>query len=123
MILLDSSIIIAAFREDEKHHYEALKILRSGSDFMLLDHILSETLTVLKIKEGHKVAKNCLHFLLNNQKIAFQQVSQITLTNTIKYFEENQTTLSFVDTILFIFCKEKHMLLSTFDKDLQKQFS
>ncbi|PKL36503.1 hypothetical protein CVV38_01190 [Candidatus Peregrinibacteria bacterium HGW-Peregrinibacteria-1] len=120
MIILDSSIIIAMFRNNEKHHGDAVAIWKSGSDFLLFDYVLSEVLTVLKIREGHDVADRCADFLTNNLKIFIEQIDEIQLSKAVSFFRDVKNNLSFVDTVLLLQSKERAVPLATFDRELAK---
>ncbi len=120
MILVDSSIVIAAFREAETHHLEALEILNLAGNILILDYVLLEVATVLKLKEGHKTATCCLDFLTNNENVFIKSLEDHELQETITFFQKNKNKLSFVDTALLVFKKMHHTSLATFDQELIK---
>ncbi len=120
MILVDSSVIIAAFREGETHHSEALEILNLAGDILILDYVLMEVGTVLKLREGHDVAARCLDFSTNNENIFIRSLESHELQETITFFQTHPNKLSFVDTALLVFKRMHQYPLATFDKDLMK---
>lgn len=123
MILVDSSIIIAAFREEETLHQEALEILRDAGKILLLDSVISEIATVLKIRESHGISVQCLDFLMNNRDITIHHSSPEDFEKTLSFFQREKNKLSFVDTALLLLGKKKGIPLATFDKDLGKAFT
>lgn len=123
MLLIDSSIVIAAFREQEEHHKDALSILASAEKILLLDVVLLEIITVLKMREGHTRAIKCMDFLTKNKDIIFERVNDKDFFATLDFFKKYKNNLSFVDTTLLTVVNTRNIPLATFDKDLQKEFS
>lgn len=123
MILIDSSIIIAAFREQEEHHNDALAILASAEKVLLLDIVLLEIITVLKMRENHGRAVKCMDFLTKNKDITFERVNDKDFFSALHFFREHKNNLSFVDTALLTVVNTRNITLATFDKDLQKELS
>lgn len=120
MMILDSSVIVAMFRKDDVHHKEALKIWKTWKNFLLFDHILSESLTVLKLRENLDIASNCAEFLMKNEKITIEQISLKDIEDTVMFFIIDKNKLSFIDTLLLIQSQKRKIPLATFDKDLIK---
>jgi predicted nucleic acid-binding protein len=123
MIILDSSIIIAAFRRNEIHHQDAINIMKQNEDIMILDYVITEVATVLKMREGETIANKCLDFLVNNQNIEICFLNNDEFSKTVNYFLNHKNKLSFIDTALFVFSKSKKIALATFDKELGKSFN
>ena len=121
MLLVDSSIIIAAFRKNEIRHQQALNILAFAEEIIILDYVLSEIATVLKIREGHAIATECLEFLVENQQVHIKQVDKNCLYEAANFFREQKNKLSFVDTILLQYKRVHKISLATFDKELVKR--
>ena len=120
MLIIDSSVLIAAFRTTEKHHPEALKILQMAKTIIILDYVISEVATVLKIRENKETASQCLEFLEKNKEIEIKQTEKSDFKESIKFFKTNKNKLSFVDTVLLIISKNNNLPLATFDKELGK---
>jgi len=120
MVVLDSSVIIAVFRKNELLHKKALEIIQSVEKIVLLDFVLAEILTVIKLKEGFQQAVKISHYLKNNEDVFIKTLNQQELLQTIDFFENNDNKLSFIDTALLIFSKSQNIKLLTFDKHLQK---
>jgi predicted nucleic acid-binding protein len=123
MILIDSSVIIAAFRTNEIHHQDALDILSTANNILLLDSVVSEIATVLKMRENFEVASQCLSFLTQNTDIEIMSLSKNEFHQTCHMFINTNNKLSFVDTSLIIIKKTKNIPLATFDKEIIQYIS
>jgi predicted nucleic acid-binding protein len=121
-LVIDSSIIIAAFRKQEAKHQLALEIIINSKQIVVLDYVLSEVATVLKLRESWNIASKCLEFLINNKDIAQARITNSLLKRVIDYYQKNQNQLSFVDTAILLYTKEQQATLATFDQDLAQEF-
>ncbi|MFA6305157.1 MAG: PIN domain-containing protein [Candidatus Gracilibacteria bacterium] len=120
MKILDSSVIISVFRQQEKNHKKALQIFISNEKFLITEYVIAEVLTVLKMREGLKIANRCYDFISNTKDIEIVPIENIIFNKALSYFSQNKNNLSFIDTILLILSKENQIELVSFDKDLQK---
>ena len=120
MLLVDSSVIIAAFRENEAHHQDALALLQADSAFFVPSCVLSECATVLKLREGFEVATKCMEFLLQNTDFSVLHIDRKIFVKATEFFIGHDNDLSFVDTVLLILADSLDAPVATFDKDLQK---
>ncbi|MDP2643018.1 MAG: PIN domain-containing protein [Candidatus Peregrinibacteria bacterium] len=120
MKILDSSVIISIFRQQEKNHKKALQIFISNEKFLIPECVIAEVLTVLKMREGLKTANKCYDFISNTKDVEITPIENIIFNKALAYFSQNKNNLSFVDTILLVLSKENQMELISFDKDLQK---
>jgi len=121
MKIIDSSVIIAAFRKQEQNNKKALQVFISNEKFLILDYVLSEVLTVLKMRENFETAKKCHDFLSNTKDIEIAQTEPEIFEKALRYFSTNRNNLSFVDTVILTSSKENNMGIITFDKDLKKK--
>lgn len=120
MKVLDSSVLIALFRTGETLHEKAVRLFMGKEDFLVMDYVLGEVITVLKLRESFEVSKKCLEFLTSVEGIKIVETDSETFWSAIDFFSENKNKLSFIDTLLFLFSKEHDLQLITFDKDLKK---
>ena len=123
MLVIDSSVIIAAFRRQEERHNDALEILNFGQEILLLDYVLAEVLTVLKMKEGYKISNKCLDFLENCEGFLIRRLANAEFKSSVEFFKLNNNKLSFVDVCLVTFTKAQGLPLVTFDKELADCFN
>ena len=118
--ILDSSVIISLFRQDEPLHEIAKDTFQSGNKFWVLDHVIAEVLTVLKIKEPPHVYQQCEQFLTQNEDIIIIYTDPPLFQQVQYFFVSNHNKLSFVDALLLLKSKTENIPLLTFDKELQK---
>lgn len=120
MLLIDSSIIISFFRKNEILHKEAINIIQNSNKILIIDYVLSEVLTVLKMREWFEIANLCLDFLENNNDIEILNIPKEYFDKSKEVFKKYNNKLSFVDILLTVVKNEKNINLATFDKDLVK---
>lgn len=120
MKILDSSVIISIFRQQEKNHKKAIQIFTSNEKFLIPEYVIAEVLTVLKMREGLETANKCYDFMSNTKDVEITPIENIIFNKALTYFSQNKNNLSFIDTILLILSKENQLELISFDKDLQK---
>jgi len=120
MKLLDASVIIAFFRDNEALHDKAVAIFQAPEDYVIMDHILGEVITVLKLREGFEMAKNALAILTNVEGIRIYETQPEIFWSAIDAYGKTKNKLSFIDTLILTLAKENRLELLTFDKDLAK---
>lgn len=123
MKILDSSVIIAFFRRNESLHESAVDIFMQKEKFLVLDYVLAEVLTVLKLREGFDVAKDCAEFLNNVSDVEIFHTNADVFNAASDFFVRNRNQLSFIDTLLLTFARSEKFELVTFDKELKKMGS
>lgn len=124
MKILDSSVIIALFRKNEKLHKKALQlILDDDGIFVVPDYVLSEVLTVLKMREGLEVMKNCLDFLENSEDFKIYYTDKLIFGKAVERLRNTDNNLSFVDTLLLELSNLENLDLLSFDKEINKSKS
>ena len=74
--LVDSSVLVAFFRQKDCFHGQAVKWLETQRNFLISDYVLLEVSTVLQIKEGHKAALEALNFLIFNKDIEVLKLTE-----------------------------------------------
>lgn len=122
MIFLDSSVLISAFREEELQHKKALALLEGAEKIILLDYVILETITVLKMRRGREISQRCIDFIDNYDGIEKYRLSESELeVAMIEFQKEENRKLAFVDTCLLMLSKKNQIPLQTFDKELQKR--
>lgn len=120
MKLLDSSVIVAFFRIGDSCHKKAVEIFFEKDDFLLTDHVISEVLTVLKLKEDFEVVQKCVDFLTSVQGIRIHETQPELFWSAMDFFQKTKNRLSFTDTLLLLLSRENRIPLVTFDKELAK---
>lgn len=120
MKLLDSSVIVAFFREDELDHDIAAQMFRGNENFVVTDYVLAEVATVLKLREGFEAAKIALEYLVSIDGIQIYETKAELFWSAMSFFQKNKNKLSFTDTLLLLLSRENRIPLVTFDKELAK---
>lgn len=127
MILIDTNVIVAFFRESELDHNRAREVLAPLEEFAISDYVLGEVLTVLQLREGKAMAQTALEYLTQTKTILLARLSQEELEMSMDFFSKQDEGLSFVDGSLLILSRERDYSLLTFDKALiesaKKHFS
>lgn len=120
MHLLDSSILIAFFRENELQHAHCRQLLASFQNFAVSEYVLLEVATVLKLKEGMAVSKKAVDLLYRNSDVTLVKLNDGELEATVEFFSKEPSRISFVDASLLILSKRRKLQLLTLDKQLKK---
>ena len=118
-MIVDSSALIAYFRKKDVFHLISVEMIESLDKLTIPDYILAETLTVLKLKESWETATKCADFLTNSVNISIRPTPPLEFETTLKFFNKNRNSLSFVDTLLVILCKKEKQAVMTFDNEIQ----
>ncbi len=120
-IIIDSSVWIAFFLENDSLHTTALKlqkeILRTK---YIPDFVYFEVCTVLRKKAGLQHCTNFVEFIEKSQDIEVVSfVSDITSFSTF-FLQKSYEKLSFVDSTLLYLYKKDACTILTFDKEILK---
>ena len=119
MYLLDSNVLIALFRKDETNHQDVSTFFKEVTSFAITDHVLSEVATILKIKEGVKIAKKAMELLIKNKDVLLLQLNPAEIEGSSKLFLKSPK-ISFVDASLIVLAKDRDFELVTLDKAMVK---
>jgi len=120
LTLVDSSVLVSFFVEEDSNHESALKYLDPLEEFAITDYILLEVTTVLKNKVGLDAAKKAVEFLTENKNIHFLSLTNEELGGTLKCFFEQKHSISFVDASLLVMVKQRGMQIATLDQNMVK---
>ncbi len=123
MILLDSNIIIAAVKTEEKHHKKAKTLLECDEDFLILDMVLSEIYTILLLRTSYKHAIKTIEWIDSDSRFTIKNISDKNRQKTISFLQKNKTKLSFVDALLLVIHQSENIKLATLDKELIGQLT
>ena len=120
MILLDSCILIAYFRENEVKHSAAVEIINNNDEIILSDYVLSEIYTVLMIREDLDIAKKAINWIISCPKINIIKIKENEIKNILLFIDNNKAKLSFVDISLLVISKNRWYKLISYDTELIK---
>lgn len=124
MLLIDSAVLIASAREKDPQHQRATELLRamlqSSETLILTDHILDETLTYLKRKEGKKVAYQTGMYLFQEPNVRIEYSSP-ERSNAALLLLGKIDSISFCDALSIVIMQELGIKkICSFDADFDK---
>lgn len=116
--IVDSSVLIAFYIEDDSCHKEAFALLQEIERGTLLLHpyVIQEVVTVLVYKSGVALAKK---FIADIQKAHNVTVLPVDVTREMKRFVSLNKRVSFADSSLIAAAEGYRFPLVTFDKQLR----
>ena len=120
-MILDSSVIVAYFNEGDTQFLEARALMNETPEWLILEPILFETITVLQIRVGKTVAKKALHYLREDPKTKILNTDQHDIAEAFRYFELQTGSLTLYDWLLVAASKRTGIILKTFDQKLNRQ--
>ncbi len=120
MVILDSSVIIALFKDSDIHHERAKKYFYSDEDLVIPTCALNEILSVLKMRNGLEAVKNCTEFIYNSENIDIYDMGNELVDEAVQFFAKHKNNLSMTDTLLLTLSRKTKIPLLTFDKELEK---
>lgn len=122
MIVLDTSLIISFFDEEDVLHQKAVKIFeefeKEGKQLLLTDYVLNEAVSVTLRKGGLDKSKELLEFLLEYKNMEIFHVDADGFMEVINIFKEQKDNLSFIDCSLLWLAQAYGFRVETFDKNL-----
>jgi predicted nucleic acid-binding protein len=118
--IVDTNILVAALRKQERDHEKALEILSGIESLWITDFIIIELANVLCIRESRKIAKEAIQGLLLSEAVHMTRMEASELQETLKQYTIPNNTLSIVDLSLTILQTTRKARIHTFDKKLQK---
>jgi len=119
MVILDSCVLIAYFRENELNHDEAVKIMEQSRKIIINDYVLGEIYTVIMLRDSQTKAKEVLNWIIRDPLIQTERLLKQELDEVIDTLNQNNAKLSFVDVSLVVQAKSLNCELITFDKKLK----
>ena len=123
MVLLDSNVWVAYLHETDSLHTKAAAILdeivATGELVVLPEYVLSEVISVVRLRVGTEAAKEFVLRVLDSEWVCIlERTKREYLTTCMMIVAGDYPKLSFVDCMLCILASKYHVV--TFDKELQK---
>lgn len=123
MIYLDTTFIVSLFINTEVHHQKSVKIWNDNrnEEKIISNVILSETITLLKIKlkENTKAIIEIFESIIDTCKIIYED-KQLTM-KSFKVFVKYDSTISLADALsVAIMQKLKIIEIASWDSDFNK---
>ncbi len=119
-MIIDTSVFIAAYDENDPKHLKAVGIIKEtdNSGAFISDYIINETVSVALRKFGLTKAKEIANALTNSRKLIVGYTTQEDFKEIIELFKTQSDHLSFVDCSILWMAKEINMEVASFDKNL-----
>lgn len=115
-IILDSNIWIGYFNEKDSLHKQSVKMVEDLSAVYVPEYVVLESVSILKMKSGSKLANICLDIFTDSKNIIVLPSSSI-FKKTVDLFQTlNDKHLSFVNMSLLALSRDYEV--KTFDKKL-----
>ncbi|MBI4121774.1 MAG: type II toxin-antitoxin system VapC family toxin [Parcubacteria group bacterium] len=120
MVLLDSSVWVALFHDDDSQHERAIKIVDEIDGKIGLPHSIAfEVANVLTYKASKATADAFLFHAINNRDIEIMPDNFIAGSFL---FLETKKQISLTDVSLVVLAKQNKYDLFTFDKQMEGLF-
>ena len=114
--LVDSSVWIAAYLQNDPNHEKCKRLLIRIDDKILLPYcVLSEVATVLTYKHSKKQALEFIRVVTSSNNIEFIDDD---MHKELAFFKTLPQRISFTDAALLLIAKERKAKLLTMDKQL-----
>lgn len=120
MILVDSCVLIAAFKQWEVHENHAINLLKSGKRIWVMDYVISETMTVIQMRESHDAMKKCIQYITIHPYIEIIKTSPMIYNHSLQSMVSHVSKLSFVDWLLVTNNALEWYDVITYDKQILK---
>lgn len=120
MIFVDTSFWVALRRRRDEGHREAIALLRAHAGALVTsNHVLGETWTVLRRREGHAHAVETLDALTSSRRVAVERIGRQTEREAWRWLRSrDDREISFVDATSFAYMAEHGLQdVLTFDRD------
>lgn len=123
MVVVDTSIWVALINQKDTCHKKAWQLISNlyNDEVVLMDHVYSETLTVLRNKNDQKMEKEFKN-MLRDLDIEYS-ITPSELFRLADLIFMLNPKISFIDCLLMGSARTNDCQLLTFDKDLQKAWN
>ncbi|MFN8175949.1 MAG: PIN domain-containing protein [Solirubrobacteraceae bacterium] len=120
MIFVDTSFWVALRRHRDERHHEAVALTRAHAGALVTsNHVLGETWTVLRRREGHAQAVETLDAVTRSRRVAIERIGPETERDAWRRLRDrDDREFSFVDATSFAYMAERGLQdVLTFDGD------
>jgi len=127
-VLIDTGIFFGFYNKRDVHHFHSIVLLihaiqgRFGRPY-ITEHILDETLTLLKYKVSNDAARSFIEYFIKSGNLKIIFTDEVIIARAVKLFLENSKLkgFSFTDSVSIITVRELGIdYLMTYDKILKK---
>jgi predicted nucleic acid-binding protein len=126
MIVLDSSILVSFFNQEDVNHETAVAKMKKweakGEEFYICDYVVLEVATIIRYKTDLKKANVFLDVIKNTNKINLHIFDRADFEMISKVFQKQKSQISFADAAVIYLALIKNSELGTFDESQIKEF-
>lgn len=116
--VIDSSVWIALFLDDDSQHEKASKLFYDHNGSIIIPYcVISEVVSVLTYKHSYKQAENFLKHINKRNDVFFYE-NQID--EEVQHFLKIRQKISLTDSSIIYITKKTKSELATFDKQLER---
>ena len=123
MILVDSSFLIAFFHKKDSQHEKAIQDMKNydeqKEDFLISEHVLGETATVLLYYNGLNATKQFLDFA--QEKCTIPEWDSGDLHSALLIFKNQKNELSYIDTSVVYLARFLKLPVACYDSKILKE--
>ena len=125
MIVVDSSFLVALFHEKDEFHKKAIEDMRNYEKkrerFIISEHVLGETATVLLYYAGLKKAVSFIEYVVEYFEV--HKNSEDYFQSVLSVFKKQKHELSYVDASVVSLANFYRCPAATYDKNILKEIS
>jgi len=109
VIFVDTSFWVALRRHRDERHREAVALMRAHAGALVTsNHVLGETWTVLRRREGHAHAVETLDAVTRSRRVAVERIGRETEREAWRWLQgRHDREFSFVDATSFAYMAER----------------
>ena len=120
MFILDTSIYVSAFLEDDTNHELGLNILSNLNWKINIPYLVfQEVITVLTYKHSKKLAWDFVDFILEDNRFI---LINWEIIEEISFWQDIKNKISYIDIIVIYTAIKYSIKLYAFDKDMEKLY-
>lgn len=123
MIIADSSFLVAFFNKKDSQHQKAIddmkKFDETNEEFVITEHVLGETATVLLYQNGLEAAVRFIDF--SREKCSIQGWDADDFQASLSCFKEQARKLSYIDSTLVYLSGVLRCRVATYDENILKE--
>lgn len=116
--ILDSSVFVAFYYEDDSNHAEAMRVMSDLEHKLLIVHpyVVQEVITVLTYKAGNTLANEFISDIFENAPDVLIPI--VTTQSDAEFFKVLNKKISLTDATLINLSRTLHLPVVTFDRQM-----
>ena len=122
MRIADTSALYALFSRDDVHHRKAKEMISDPEPILISPEIWSETISLVQYRQGFEMAVKVGSALLELPHVERSSTRMSIIRSSWKIFQNSRGDLSYPDSTVLSWCKDRKATPLTFDGKIQKYF-